>query len=120
MNHHHETTPGTLRDPVCGMSVKPDSPHRVEHAGRTWRFCCARCAEKFAADPARYDGSAAASSCRASHQAAPAASAEPLPPGTMYFCPMDPEVRQDHPSTCPKRGMALDPEIPSLEEGDSP
>ena len=53
-------------------------------------------------------------------KAAPAAPAEPLPPGTMYFCPMDPEVRQDHPGTCPKCGMALEPEIPSLEDGDSP
>ncbi|MGJ4803236.1 heavy metal translocating P-type ATPase [Luteimonas sp. SDU82] len=120
MNHHHETTPDALRDPVCGMTVKPDSPHRVEHAGRSWRFCCARCAEKFAADPGRYDGSAGASSCCASHYAAPAAPAEPPPPGTMYFCPMDPEVRQDHPGTCPKCGMALEPEVPSLEEGESP
>ena len=99
------------RDPVCGMTVKPDSPHRVEHAGRTWRFCCARCAEKFTADPARYDGSAPASGHV--HE-------EPAPPGTMYFCPMDPEIRQDHPGICPKCGMALEPEIPSLEEGDNP
>src|SRR5690606_31001069 len=96
------------RDPVCGMTVKPDSPHRVEHAGRAWRFCSARCAEKFAADPARYDGSA------------PPPAAPPPPPGTMYVCPMDPEVRQDRPGTCPKCGMALEPELPSLDEGDNP
>ena len=96
------------RDPVCGMTVKPDSPHRVEHAGRAWRFCSARCAEKFAADPVRYDGSA------------PPPAAPPPPPGTMYVCPMDPEVRQDHPGTCPKCGMALEPELPSLDEGDNP
>ncbi|MGJ4730168.1 heavy metal translocating P-type ATPase [Luteimonas sp. SDU101] len=108
------------RDPVCGMAVKPDSPHQVEHADRTWRFCSARCAEKFTADPARYDGSAPASPCCAGHESAPAAPAGPLPPGTMYFCPMDPEVRQDHPGTCPKCGMALEPEVPSLEEGENP
>src|SRR5690606_244588 len=83
-----------------------------EHAGRDWRFCSARCAEKFAADPARYDGSAPDAGA---HHDEPAP-----PPGTMYFCPMDPEVRQDHPGTCPKCGMALEPEIPSLEEGDNP
>ncbi|MGY1522080.1 heavy metal translocating P-type ATPase [Luteimonas sp. A482] len=100
-----------LHDPVCGMTVKPDSPHRIEHAGRTWRFCSARCAEKFAADPARYDGSTPPPD--AGHE-------DPAPPGTMYFCPMDPEIRQDHPGICPKCGMALEPEIPSLEEGDNP
>ena len=108
------------RDPVCGMTVKPDSPHRVEHAGRTWRFCCARCAEKFTADPARYDGSAPSGACCSHHGATPAPPPASLPAGTMYFCPMDPEVRQDHPGICPKCGMALEPEIPSLEEGDNP
>ena len=98
------------RDPVCGMQVPADSPHRVEHGGRTWRFCSARCAEKFAADPARYDGSR------------PRVDETPVAPpaGTLYVCPMDPEVRQDHPCTCPKCGMALEPELPSLEEGGNP
>ena len=103
-------SPTEDRDPVCGMTVKPGSPHRVEHAGRTWRFCGARCAEKFASDPARYDGS------RPPAGEAPGA----LPAGTMYVCPMDPEVRQDHPGVCPKCGMALEPELPSLDEGDNP
>src|SRR5690606_15580567 len=60
MNHHHDTAPDTPRDPVCGMAVKPDSPHRLEHAGHSWHFCSAHCATKFTADPARYDGSATA------------------------------------------------------------
>ncbi len=38
----------------------------------------------------------------------------------MYICPMDPEIRQDHPGTCPICGMALEPEMPSLEEEDNP
>ena len=42
------------RDPVCGMSVKPDSPHRSHHAGQEYRFCGARCKERFDADPQRY------------------------------------------------------------------
>ena len=103
-------SPAGDRDPVCGMTVKPDSPHRVEHGGRSWRFCSARCAQKFAADPARYDGSQPPAG------EAPAA----LPAGTMYVCPMDPEVRQDHPGVCPKCGMALEPELPSLDEGENP
>ena len=103
---------GALRDPVCGMTVKPDSPHRVEHGGRTWRFCSARCAEKFAADPARYDGSRP--------DAGQPAAAAPVPAGTLYVCPMDPQVRQDRPGVCPKCGMALEPELPSLDEGENP
>lgn len=35
-------------DPICGMSVSRDSPHRVEAGGETWWFCCAGCAETFA------------------------------------------------------------------------
>jgi Cu+-exporting ATPase len=40
--------------------------------------------------------------------------------GTIYTCPMHPEVRQDHPGSCPKCGMALEPEMPSLEDSESP
>ena len=40
----HDDSPAAERDPVCGMAVTPDSPHRVEHGGRTWHFCSARCA----------------------------------------------------------------------------
>jgi Cu+-exporting ATPase len=50
-------------------------------------------------------------------EAAPAA---PLPPGTVYTCPMHPEIRQTTPGNCPICGMGLEPVMPSLEEGDSP
>ena len=43
-----------------------------------------------------------------------------LAAGTIYTCPMHPEVRQDHPGVCPKCGMALEPEMPSLDEGEAP
>jgi Cu+-exporting ATPase len=91
------------RDPVCGMSVSETSPHRAEHAGKTYYFCCAGCRTKFSADPDKY--------------LSPRASAPPpaAPPGTIYTCPMDPEVRQDHPGSCPKCGMALEPMLPSLD-----
>ena len=36
-------------DPICGMTVSRDSPHRVESGGETYWFCCAGCAETFAA-----------------------------------------------------------------------
>jgi Cu+-exporting ATPase len=95
-----------LRDPVCGMQVTPASPHRVEHDGQAYYFCSAGCADKFRAAPARY---------------LPGAPALPAAPaGTIYTCPMHPEIRQDHPGTCPKCGMALEPALPSLEEEDNP
>ena len=42
------------------------------------------------------------------------------PVGTIYTCPMHPEIRQDHPGACPKCGMTLEPVMPSLEEEDDP
>ena len=30
--------------------------------------------------------------------------------GTVYTCPMHPEVRQNKPGNCPKCGMKLEPE----------
>lgn len=93
----------TEKDPVCGMRVNPHTtPHRAQHAGRTYYFCAARCREKFEADPARYlDGK----------PAAPAA-----PAGTVYTCPMHPEIRQIGPGDCPKCGMALEPLMPTGED----
>ncbi|WP_424457307.1 copper-transporting P-type ATPase [Ottowia sp.] len=41
------------------------------------------------------------------------------PAGTIYTCPMHPEVQQDHPGNCPKCGMSLEPVIPLDEEDDS-
>ena len=97
----------TLTDPVCGMSVTERSPHVAEHGGRRVYFCSAGCKAKFVADPQRY--------------LAPAAVAAPPPiEGTTYTCPMHPEVRRDHPGACPKCGMALEPEMPTLEEAENP
>jgi len=95
------------------MRVPAKSPHVLEHDGQTVYFCSAGCKAKFAADPAKYANPAGAAA------AAPVAD-EPLPTGTIYTCPMHPEVRQDQPGACPKCGMALEPEMPSLDEGESP
>jgi P-type Cu+ transporter len=87
-------------DPVCGMTVDPARARASHvHEGRTYYFCCPGCKEKFASDPGRY-----------LHPGPPAPpSAEAPAPGVVYTCPMDPEVRQDHPGACPKCGMALEP-----------
>jgi Cu+-exporting ATPase len=97
----------TVLDPVCGMSVDPaTSKHRFEHRGETFHFCSAGCRTKFAADPAKY-----LDKSRAEGE---------LPAGTIYTCPMHPEVRQVGPGTCPICGMALEPEVASLETGPNP
>jgi len=44
------------------------------------------------------------------------ATAVNAPPGTVYTCPMHPEITQDHPGNCPKCGMTLEPVMPSLED----
>jgi len=87
-------------DPVCGMTVKPESPHASDLDGTHYRFCSAKCKAKFDTDPQRYLAPA------------PVASA---PEGTEYICPMHPEVRQIGPGSCPKCGMALEPVLPDLE-----
>lgn len=105
--HKKPAIPSVLSDPVCGMAVAAESPHRHEHDGKTYFFCSAGCQRKFVSDPVRY--------------LAPAvAEPEAVASGTMYTCPMHPEVRQDHPGTCPKCGMALEPEMPSLDDDENP
>ena len=49
---------GSLKDPVCGMTVEPDSPLRADHAGTTYRFCSAHCLSEFRRDPEKYTASA--------------------------------------------------------------
>ncbi len=110
----------TLKDPVCGMTVTSASPHHLAHEGRTVYFCSAGCKSKFAASPAKY---AVASDVSGASEGAMESSSAPSPVNgvaTMYTCPMHPEIRQDHPGACPKCGMALEPEMPSLEEAENP
>ncbi|KAB2850230.1 MAG: heavy metal translocating P-type ATPase [Hyphomicrobiaceae bacterium] len=95
-------------DPVCGMEVDADAArHREMYEGRPYYFCSAKCREKFIAEPARY-----VKPSLPRH--------EPSPPGTIYTCPMHPEIRQPSPGICPICGMALEPEIASAVEGPSP
>lgn len=104
-----------LKDPVCGMSVTAQSHHALQHEGKSVYFCSAGCKAKFAANPEKYAANLAATPTTAVTQ-----DAAPDIAGAIYTCPMHPEVRQDHPGDCPKCGMALEPELPSLDEGESP
>jgi P-type Cu+ transporter len=96
------------KDPVCGMDVDPHAAkHRAEHTGRTYHFCSARCRERFIAEPERF-------------LAPEEARAEPVPDGTIYTCPMHPQVRQVGPGSCPICGMALEPLTVTADSGPNP
>jgi len=116
------------------MSVDPAKAAATAiHGQKTYYFCCKSCAEKFRATPDRY--LAATPPAQSQHlpqlvqlggtkpavshvapasaeKAAPVDLKPAAPTSSIYVCPMDPEVRQDHPGACPKCGMALEPDVP--------
>jgi P-type Cu+ transporter len=100
--HHDHHAPAKMLDPVCGMTVDPaTSKHRFDHDGQTFHFCSGGCKTKFAADPRKY---------------LEKTTAKPdVPEGTIYTCPMHPEIRQVGPGSCPICGMALEPDVVSLD-----
>jgi Cu+-exporting ATPase len=118
-----------LKDPVCGMNVNPaTAKHRLKHAGMSYYFCCANCAEKFKADPVKY---LAPPSCLdssnlitlgspavppISEAASPLTNQpsqnQPAADQVNYVCPMCPEVHASKPGPCPSCGMALERETP--------
>ena len=124
---HSSKSASAVKDPVCGMTVDPaTAKHKLEHAGKAYYFCCARCLEKFRADPDGYlsrrpapaagmqiinIGAARAARKPEGDSAHAPALATPAPPGS-YVCPMCPEVRTTKPGACPRCGMALEPEMP--------
>jgi P-type Cu+ transporter len=87
-------------DPVCGMTVNAPTALSTSHEGQTYYFCREGCRDKFVADPDRY-----LSGTGDVNDAAPA--------GGKYICPMCPGVESDGPASCPKCGMALEPETPA-------
>ena len=94
-------------DPVCGMSVfRATARHMAKHEGGRFYFCSSRCQSRFEDAPQDYLGDRAA--------------AEPMPEGTQYTCPMDPEIIRDEPGDCPVCGMALEPMTPSADAGPNP
>ena len=109
----------TVTDPVCGMTVDPSTAkHKVEHAGDSYYFCCARCAEKFCANPELHLESGPKTMPSKSSVPAgmvmlkPAPAGKPALGGPAYVCPMCSEVRKPEPGPCPKCGMALERESP--------
>jgi Cu+-exporting ATPase len=105
-HHHNHQSSGGVIDPVCGMAVDPHTAnHRADYRGHAYYFCSAGCRTKFVGDPQKY-----------LTERAP----EPVAEGTIYTCPMHPEIRQVGPGSCPICGMALEPEIATAETGPNP
>ena len=108
-HHHAPSSAGEqVRDPVCGMIVAPPTtPHRHQSEARAYYFCSAGCLPNFKAEPQKYlDG-----------KQKPEA---PVPEGTIYTCPMHPQIRQVGPGSCPICGMALEPVVATTETGRNP
>ena len=122
---HTAKSASSVKDPVCGMNVEPfTAKHKLDHAGKTYYFCCAPCLEKFRAHPDDYLGPRpaaaaglhvinimAAATKEAAVKGLPATPAA-APPAGAYVCPMCPEVRSAKPDACPRCGMALEREMP--------
>ncbi|MEM5318088.1 heavy metal translocating P-type ATPase [Paraburkholderia sp. JHI869] len=113
--HHVHATADTAQDaekpftdPVCGMKVVASPDKKIAHNGTDYFFCSTRCMEKFRANPQQY-------LCPPSLE--PVHTAQD---GTIFTCPMHPEIRQPKPGNCPICGMALEALIPALEEGENP
>ncbi len=92
-----------FKDPICGMTTDdPDAYQPYEHNGKTYYFCSDHCLTKFKTDPEGF----------ISGKKQEDTDEEPVA-GRQYTCPMDPEIIQDHPGSCPKCGMALEPMTPA-------
>jgi Cu+-exporting ATPase len=95
-------------DPVCGMKVAANPERKIDYAGQSHYFCSHRCKDKFQANPQQY------------LQPRQENSAQETVAGTIYTCPMHPEIRQAQAGNCPLCGMALEPLMPELEEKENP
>lgn len=105
--HSHDSHEHAVKDPVCGMSVDPHTAeYRSQHAGKEWYFCSSNCQTKFADNPDKYLNGESETST-------------PAAPGSIYTCPMHPEIRQQGPGDCPICGMGLEPEQVTLDDGPS-
>ena len=103
------TSAASVKDPVCGMKVDPaTAKHKADYERQTYYFCSEHCRAKFIASPESFVHAEAAKPALA-----------PVPDGTIYTCPMHPQIRQVGPGNCPICGMSLEPEMPTTSTGPS-
>ena len=103
------TAGGDFVDPVCGMTVAPEtSAGKYDFEGEAYYFCSTGCMNKFKQNPASF----------LHEKKEKILEAESL--GVEYTCPMHPEIVQIGPGSCPKCGMALEPKVMTLDDGPDP
>lgn len=94
---------GTETDPVCGMTVNPETAAgKFDYQGKTYYFCATGCLDRFRNDPESF--------------LKPQPQAAGVPTDVEYTCPMHPEIVKIGPGSCSICGMALEPRIVSLDE----
>lgn len=103
------TPGGEFIDPVCAMSVEPETAAgKHEYKGQTYYFCSVGCLNKFKQNPANF--------LENKKEETKSAASE----GVEYTCPMHPEIIQIGPGACPKCGMALEPKTFTLDDAPDP
>ena len=105
------STTTTQIDPVCGMSVDPDTAAgSFEYQGTTYYFCSTHCVHRFRENPESFLNKTAPQPIGITREPKPTVA------GHKYTCPMHPEIIRDAPGSCPICGMALEPLVVSLDE----
>ncbi|HEY5624222.1 MAG TPA: heavy metal translocating P-type ATPase [Gammaproteobacteria bacterium] len=107
-HHSGADTNAPATDPVCGMSVDPQTAISHAYGGETYYFCSGGCKDKFISNPAKY--------LRADVETAPQPE---VSSDTIWTCPMHPEIRRNEPGSCPICGMALEPLTPLADDGEN-
>ncbi len=113
---------GKVIDPVCGMTIDPETAAaRLEIGGKTVFFCSVACRDAFKAgankDKAERAGEGGHPDEMVVEKQESAETDESclvceIPPLVEYTCPMHPEIRASEPGSCPKCGMSLEPVAP--------
>jgi len=100
---------GEFVDPVCGMSVAPETAAGTyDFEGETYYFCSAGCVHKFKQNP------------RAFLEEKKEEKLDAISQGVEYTCPMHPDIVQIGPGSCPICGMALEPKVLTLDDAPDP
>lgn len=97
----------TVKDLVCGMDVSTDSELNIKYENKLYYFCSGHCLAKFEKNPKEY----------IENKKKP--KQDKVDKATIYTCPMHPEIKQQGPGSCPKCGMALEPLVASVDEGEN-
>ena len=120
MNHAaHDRKAGGELDPVCGMTVNPETAAgSFEYQGKTYYFCSTHCLHRFQQDPESFLNKPSVPAAISPQPIGITRAPKPAPTkaAQKYTCPMHPEIIRDGPGSCPICGMALEPLVASLDE----